>query len=263
MRVGNAAVGQTQHDIYGEIVLALAPIFLDDRFRADRSRHSLELLERLTHRAIEVAGTADAGIWEFRRSQSQPQTFSTLMCWAAADRMAKVADVHLPDKAEGYRRAAARIHSLITEQAWNPALGAFSSVHGGSDLDASLLQMATLRFLPLDDPRLHTTVDRLSHDLAHEGWLFRYRAADDFGKPTVAFILCTFWLVEALAALGRAAEAREVLERARKAPSPLGLLSEDFATRDLRMWGNFPQAYSHVGLIHAAFAASPRWSDLL
>jgi GH15 family glucan-1,4-alpha-glucosidase len=263
VRVGNAAVGQTQHDIYGEIVLALAPIFLDDRFRADRSRHSLELLERLTHRAIEVAGTADAGIWEFRRSQSQPQTFSTLMCWAAADRMAKVADVHLPDKAEGYRRAAARIHSLITEQAWNPALGAFSSVHGGGDLDASLLQMATLRFLPVDDPRLHTTVDRLSHDLAHEGWLFRYRAADDFGKPTVAFILCTFWLVEALAALGRAAEAREVLERARKAPSPLGLLSEDFATRDLRMWGNFPQAYSHVGLIHAAFAASPRWSEVL
>jgi len=262
VRVGNAAVLQKQNDIYGEVLLSLAPIFLDDRFRADRSAQSLELLERLARKAIELAGSADAGIWEFRKTM-QPQTFSTLMCWAAADRMAKVAERHLPDRVELYRREADRIHALMIEQAWNAKLGSFVSVHGGEDLDASLLQMATLRFLPVDDTRLHGTIDRLSHDLAHEGWLFRYRSEDDFGKPAVAFILCTFWLVEALAMLGREKEAREVLERARLAHSPLGLLSEDYATRDLRMWGNFPQAYSHVGLIHAAFAASPRWSDLL
>ncbi|HZL98642.1 MAG TPA: glycoside hydrolase family 15 protein [Planctomycetota bacterium] len=262
VRVGNGALAQKQHDIYGELLLSLAPIFLDERFRADRSAQSLELLERLARKAVEVAGTPDAGIWEFR-GNSRVQTFSTLMCWAAADRMAKVAERHLPDRVERYRRDAAAIHRQLIEQAWNPELGAFVSTHGGNELDASLLQMAPLHFLPADDARLHSTVDRLSRDLAHDGWLFRYRSEDDFGRPEVAFIMCTFWLIEALARLGRADEAREVLKQARKAPLPLGLLSEDFATRDLRMWGNFPQAYSHVGLIHAAFAASPRWSDLL
>jgi GH15 family glucan-1,4-alpha-glucosidase len=263
VRVGNAAVGQKQNDIYGELLLSLAPIFLDERFRADRTPQTLKLLERLAHKAVSLAGTPDAGIWEFRRKNHKPQTYSTLMCWAAAERMAKVAERHLPGQVERYRRDAAKIHRLLIEEAWNPSLGAFASVHGGDDLDASLLQMAPMHFLPIDDTRIHTTIDRLSGDLAHEGWLFRYRSEDDFGKPTVAFILCTFWLVEALASVGRLQEARDVFERAIKAPSPLGLLSEDYATRDLRMWGNFPQAYSHVGLIHAAFAASPRWSEYL
>jgi len=97
--------------------------------------------------------------------------------------------------------------------------------------------------------------------LTHGGWLMRYRADDGFGAPTVAFTLCTFWLVEALAVIGRAEEARRLIERACESLSPLGLLSEDYDVVGGRMWGNFPQAYSHVGLINAAFAASPRWAD--
>ena len=131
------------------------------------------------------------------------------------------------------------------------------------DLDASLLQMATLRLFPPDDPRIRATVDAVWKGLTKDGWLFRYKLDDGFGTPKVAFIICTFWLIEALAVTGRLEEARGVMKQVHAALSPIGLISEDYATADLRMWGNFPQAYSHVGLIHAAFAASPRWADVL
>jgi len=120
----------------------------------------------------------------------------------------------------------------------------------------------TLHLLPPEDPRLHATVDAVREDLEHHGWLKRYRTDDGFGVPEVAFTLCTFWLVEALARLGRADEARALMEQLRVVNSPLGLLSEDIDPASGTMWGNFPQAYSHVGLIHAAFAASPRWSEI-
>jgi len=109
---------------------------------------------------------------------------------------------------------------------------------------------------------MHATVDAIAADLSHHGWLRRYRTDDGFGVPTVAFTICTFWLAEALAHLGRGAEARTVLARLSDIDAPLGLYAEDVDPLTGRMWGNFPQAYSHVGLIHAAFAASPRWSEL-
>ncbi len=261
VRIGNGAVTQRQHDIYGEMVLALAPVFLDDRFRQEQTPHALELLRRLTDRAVQVAGTPDAGIWE-HRTAPRPQTFSGLMCWAAADRMSKVAARHLPGVAPHYAAEAERIRQELLSRAWNPEMGTLVATYGGADLDASLLQVASLRMLPEDDPRLHRTIDTVARELASDGWLFRYRDDDGFGRPTVGFIICTFWLVEALAMAGRAAEARQVLDRARGALSPLGLLSEDYEVATRRMWGNFPQAYSHVGLIHAAFSASPRWSEL-
>jgi GH15 family glucan-1,4-alpha-glucosidase len=262
VRVGNGAAAHLQHDIFGEMVLALTPIFLDDRFSAERSRAAMDLIQRLARRAIAVAGTPDAGIWEYR-TEWRPQTFSGLMCWAGADRMARVAARHAPTVEAEFSAAAARIREEVARQSWNTELGSFVGSYGGRDLDASLLQMATLRFLPKDDPRLGSTVDVIQQALSNDGWLFRYRLDDGFGKPTVAFIICTFWLAEALAVLGRKDEARVVMDRMQAALSPLGLLSEDYETADLRMWGNFPQAYSHVGLIHAAFAASPAWSDVL
>jgi GH15 family glucan-1,4-alpha-glucosidase len=261
-RPGNAAALHRQHDVFGEMVLALLPVFLDERFREDDSRHALRLLERLTDKAIAVAGTPDAGIWEYR-TEWTPQTFSSLMCWAAADRMATVAERHRPQDAARYRGEAAAIRRRILDEAWSPKLHAFAGAHGGHDLDASLLQMATLRFLPRDDTRLHATVDAIRKDLGQDGWLLRYRLDDGFGRPSVAFVLCTFWLVEALVAIGRDDEARAVMAHVHSTLSPLGLLSEDYETTSLRMWGNFPQAYSHVGLVHAAFAASPRWAEVL
>jgi GH15 family glucan-1,4-alpha-glucosidase len=262
VRIGNAAAKQRQNDIFGEMVLALSPVYLDDRFGAERSRETYALLEALARKAIEVAGTPDTGIWEFRNG-NKPQTFSSLMCWAAADRMATVAQRQGKSSVADFRAAAERIRAEIVAQAWNGKIGAFASTYGGSDLDASLLQMASLRMYPAGDSRLIRTIDAIHTGLATGGWLMRYRMDDGFGAPQVAFILCTFWLIEALASTGRMAEARSLLDRARSALSPLGLLSEDYELEGLQMWGNFPQAYSHVGLIHAAFAASPRWAEVL
>jgi len=262
VRVGNAAAAYRQNDIYGEVMLALAPVMLDARFRADQTREKIDLLERLARQAVAVAGTPDAGIWEYR-TEWIPQTFSSLMCWAAADRMARVAAHHLPDREDGYRASAASIREDILKNAWNADLGSFVAARASRDLDASLLQMAPLHFLPPDDPHLRSTIDTIRGRLARDGWLLRYLHDDGFGAPTVAFVLCTFWLVEALVATGRGPEARETFERARAALPPLGLLSEDFDPATRRLWGNYPQAYSHVGLIHAAFAASPRWADIL
>jgi GH15 family glucan-1,4-alpha-glucosidase len=134
--------------------------------------------------------------------------------------------------------------------------------YGGEELDASLLQMASLRFLPRDDRRLAATIEAVARELGRNGWIQRYRMDDGFGRPDMAFVICTLWYVEALAAVGRKAEAEEVLGRALAARSGLGLLAEDVDPKGGRQWGNFPQAYSHVGLIHAAFAASPRWTEV-
>jgi len=262
VRVGNGAARHTQNDVYGEMVLALTPIFLDERFSAERSKPALELIERLARRAVAVAGTSDAGIWEYR-TEWRPQTFSSLMCWAAADRMALVAARAAPTLEAEFREAAGRIRDGIAARAWSTKQHSFVGYYDGRDLDASLLQMAPLRFLPSDDPRLRATIDAIWKNLSERGWLFRYQHDDGFGRPKVAFIICTFWLVEALAATGRTAEAKLVMQHVQSALSPLGLLSEDYETSSLRMWGNFPQAYSHVGLIRAAFAASPRWADVL
>jgi GH15 family glucan-1,4-alpha-glucosidase len=262
VRVGNAAAKQRQNDLYGEMVLALMPAFLDERFGHEVSGEEVKLVERLARKAVSVAGTPDSGIWEYRTPPT-PQTFSALMCWAAADRMATIAGRHAPALAAEFRSAAGRIRAEIESRAWNERIDAFASAYGGTELDASLLQMATLRFLAAGDPRLAGTVDIIRAGLSRDGLLLRYRADDGMGTPSMAFVLCAFWLVEALEILGRMDEAREVLDRVCALIPPLGLISEDVDTMTGRMWGNFPQAYSHVGFIHAAFAASPKWAEIL
>ena len=260
VRVGNAAALHRQHDVFGEMVLALTPLFLDARFREQVTAPVLDLVTRLARRAVAVAGQPDAGIWEFR-ADWRPQTFSSLMCWAAADRMSRIARIHNPSLAGEFAAAAEKIRSELLANAVDAERGSLVADYGGKELDAALLQAIALRLLPVDDRRLAATVDAVRADLEYRGWLKRYRTNDGFGVPVVAFTLCTFWLVEALARLGRAEEARALLERVRDIQSPLGLLSEDIDPTSGVMWGNFPQAYSHVGLIHAAFAASPRWPD--
>lgn len=260
VRVGNGAAEQRQHDVFGEMVLALAPVYLDERFAQERSGATLDLLERLSRKAIAAAGTPDAGIWEFRKAW-EPQTFSSLMCWAAADRMASIARHVRPERGDVYRAAAERIRGEIVDQAWVPDIGAFAACYGGRDLDAALLQMVPLRMLDAADPRLASCVDVIARELGADGWMYRYRSDDGLGRPEAAFVICTFWMIEALAMTGRREQARVALEKVCRAMTPLGLMAEDYDTSALRMWGNFPQAYSHVGLIHAAFAASPPWSD--
>jgi GH15 family glucan-1,4-alpha-glucosidase len=245
VRVGNEAALHVQHDIFGELLMVLSPIFLDERFSEERTPATLDLILRLARKAIAVAGTPDRGIWEYR-TDPVPQTFSSLMCWTAAD-----------------RAAANRIRDEIAAKAWSEARQAYVGAYGGDNLDAALLQMALLRLFPNDDVRLQRTIDSVWKGLAHSGWLMRYSEDDGFGRPTVAFILCTFWLIEALALVGRGQEARSLMDTAHTMVSPLGLLSEDFDTSTRLMSGNFPQAYSHVGLIRGAFSAAPRWLEVL
>ncbi len=183
VRVGNGAAAHIQNDVYGEMVLALTPIFLDERFSAERSSAALSLLEGLARRAIAVAGTPDAGIWEFRTAW-EPQTFSSLMCWAAADRVAKIEELHQSPSAAEFSDAAAKIHAEIMTRAWNEPGNSFAGHYGGHDLDAALLQMVRLRFLPPDHPRLISTIDAILKGLAHDGWLFRYQLDDGFGHPS-------------------------------------------------------------------------------
>ncbi len=261
VRIGNGAALHQQFDVFGEMVLALTPLFLDARFRSQVTPAVLDLVTRLARRAVAVAGQPDAGIWELR-TEWRPQTFSSLMCWAGADRMARIAKIHRPADAAEFQEAAAKIREEMLQKAIDPARGCLVADYGGTEVDAALLQAITLRFLPPEDARLHRTLDVIRADLDHRGWLKRYRVNDGFGEPQVAFTLCTFWLVEALARLGRADDARHVMGKLAEIRSPLGLLSEDFDPQTGVMWGNFPQAYSHVGLIHAAFAAAPRWSEL-
>jgi GH15 family glucan-1,4-alpha-glucosidase len=262
VRIGNAAALHSQNDIYGEMVLALTPIFLDERLSAERSPAALQLIEGLARKAISLTGVPDAGIWEYR-TEWKPQTFSSLMCWAAAERMARIAERHLPAHAAEFHSTAARIHAEVVAQSWNERRKSFVGHYGGEDLDASLLQMVRLRFLPVADPRMISTIDAIHQDLSMEGWVRRYSLNDGFGKPSVAFVICSFWLIEALAAAGRRDEARKNFDRIHASLSHLGLLAEDYDPAEPRMWGNFPQTYSHVGLINAAFAASPEWGDVL
>ncbi|MGE3545453.1 MAG: glycoside hydrolase family 15 protein [Kofleriaceae bacterium] len=261
VRIGNGASIHRQYDVFGEMVLALTPMFVDARFREQVTPAVIDLVEQLALQAIGVAGKPDAGIWEYR-SNWRPQTFSTLMCWAAADRASRIAKLHRPDRAADLADAAERIRGELLRDAIEPKRGCLAADHGGCEVDAALLQAITLRLLPSDDPRMHATVEAVRADLEHDGWLRRYRTKDDFGVPSVAFTLCTFWLVEALARIGRVDQARSVMERVRSVKSPLGLLAEDVDPTTGVMWGNFPQAYSHVGLIHGAFAVAPRWADV-
>jgi GH15 family glucan-1,4-alpha-glucosidase len=261
VRIGNGAHTHRQNDIFGELVLALAPLFLDERFREDQTQAAWTLITRLADKAIAVAGQPDAGIWEYRRD-AKPQTFSALMCWAAASRMAAVAARFGVPAERRFGEAAERLKAEILANAWSAELGALASSYGGTGLDASVLQAVALRFFEPSDPRAAGTVDAIRAGLDNDGWLRRY-AEDDIGDTTNAFVICTFWLVEALAAIGRGAEARAALERVVSRLPRLGLVAEDVDPATGIMWGNFPQAYSHVGLIRAAFTASPGWREIL
>jgi GH15 family glucan-1,4-alpha-glucosidase len=262
VRVGNGAAGQQQYDIYGELVLSLLPIFYDERFSAERTPASLDLVIRLAERAVALAGKPDQGIWEFRKDPL-PQTFSNLMCWAAADRAAMIVQRFAPGRHAEFRQAADAIRDELARRAWSETRQAYVGSYDGDNLDAALLQMAPLRIFPFDDPRMRQTIDAIWKGLSHDGWLMRYRDDDGLGETTVAFILCTFWLIEALALTGRTDDARALMDTAGGIVSPLGLLSEDYDTAQRAMSGNYPQAYSHVGLIRAAFAAAPRWLEVL
>ena len=203
----------------------------------------------------------DAGIWELR-TRARVHTFSALMCWAAADRLARIArQLDRMDRAARWQADADRMHAVICQEAWNDEANTFAESFGGSDLDASLLLMEHVGFLPADDPRFAATVTAIERTLRRGDYLFRYHAADDFGVPQTAFNICTFWYIDALCALGRDDEARALFENMLARCNHVGLLSEDLDPASGELWGNFPQTYSLVGLILCAMRLSKPWDE--
>ncbi|HEX2650360.1 MAG TPA: glycoside hydrolase family 15 protein [Burkholderiales bacterium] len=261
VRVGNQAWQQVQNDVYGSAVLASTHAFFDRRLMTLGNEALFRQLEPLGERAVAVYDQPDAGLWELRGS-AHVHTFSSVMCWVACDRLAKIATrLRLPDRAAYWRRHADRLHRVVCERAWNEKRGSFCATFGGATLDASLLLLHEIGFLAADDPRFAATVKAVEKELRRGDQVFRYSEPDDFGAPANAFLVCTFWYVDALAALGRREEARALFEATLARRNRLGLLSEHIDVSTGELWGNFPQTYSMVGLINSATRLSIRWDQ--
>ncbi len=261
VRRGNLAWIQKQHDVYGSVVLASTQLFFDLRLKDPGDASTFHRLEPLGERAFALHNTPDAGLWEFR-GRAEVHTYTAAMCWAACDRLAKIADRLALDERRAYwRQRADAIRERVLGEAWSEERGHFTDTLGGHRLDASLLLLADIGIVASDDPRFIGTVEAIGRDLKHGDSLYRYVAADDFGEPETSFTICTFWYIDALAAIGRKDEARAMFERVLSRRNHLGLLSEDLSFEDGEAWGNFPQTYSHVGLIIAAMRLSRSWQE--
>jgi GH15 family glucan-1,4-alpha-glucosidase len=263
VRVGNLAYEQRQNDVYGSVVLASMQYFFDQRLVTRGDVATFERLERLGEHAVSRFDTPDAGPWEYRGRQ-RVHTFSSVMCWAACDRLARIAThLKLEDRATHWRTMSDRMKKEIERHAWNAKLGRFTESFGNQDVDASLLLLPHLDFLQPDDPRFAGTVQSIEAALRRGLHLRRYHAADDFGAPENAFNICTFWYIDALAAVGRRDEAREIFTNMLSCRNSLGLMSEDLDPVTHELWGNFPQTYSMVGIINSAVLLSKSWEEAL
>lgn len=260
VRRGNLAWVQVQHDSYGSVVLSAAQLFFDRRLARQGDAALFERLERVGDLAMRLYDQPDAGLWEFR-GIARVHTYSAVMCWAACDRLGKIAGhLGLADRARHWHSAADAMRERILREAWHAPGGYFADAFGADRLDASLLLLADLGFIDARDPRFVATVDAVGRGLRHGDALYRYVTEDDFGRPETSFTICTFWYIDALAATGRLDEARRMFESVLARRNRLGLLSEDLAFDTGELWGNFPQTYSHVGLINAAMRLSRPWS---
>ena len=263
VRVGNQAYEHFQHDVYGNIVLGAAQAFHDHRLFRRGDSADFAALEAMGEQAWRLHDQPDAGIWELR-TRARVHTSSALMCWAACDRLARIAStLGLPERAHFWQARATQIHAAILQHAWSDKRQAFVESLGGQDLDASVLLMGEVGFLPPNDPRFIQTVEAMERTLCDGPFMRRYEAADDFGKPEVAFNVCSFWRVDALARIGRRDEARESFEALLARRNHVGLLSEDMHATTGELWGNFPQTYSMVGIIHGAVRLSAPWDSVV
>ncbi|HWA40534.1 MAG TPA: glycoside hydrolase family 15 protein, partial [Gemmatimonadales bacterium] len=261
VRAGNQAARQVQHDVYGAAILAATHVFFDRRLLREPDQGLFRLLESLGEHAAALFDQPDAGPWELRGTR-RIHTFSSVMCWAGCDRLARIAaQLGLDERAAHWRAEAARLHAAISARAWDPTRQAFTATWGGDTLDASLLLLHELGFLAEDDPRFAGTVAAIETGLGRDGLIYRYVESDDFGRPETAFLVCSFWYINALVTLGRRDEARALFERLLALRNRHGLYAEDVDPKSGEQWGNFVQTYSMVGLIRAAIRLSIRWDQ--
>ncbi len=271
VRVGNGAWTQRQLDVYGELLGAvhrLSDHVFDDSGRVgptadpDRWGAAPELEPATRQFFVQLADTAarrweekDQGIWEVRGA---PRDFlySKLMCWVALERAVALADrLDASDRVDYWRQTQARIHEAIVTKGWSDRANAFTQSFDSEELDASNLMIPLVGFLPADDPRVLATIEATEERLTDErGLVYRYRSHDGLEGEEGTFLLCTFWLAQALATTGQAARARVVFERAVAFVNDVGLLAEEVDPVSGELLGNFPQAFSHIGLVNAAWA---------
>lgn len=252
VRVGNAAASQQQHDLMGELVLCLAAELDDPRLGASHGEDSFELITSLVEDAIRLAPEPDTGIWEYR-TEFRNNTFSRAMCWAAIQSGARLARRRgRTDLAQRWQEASDREREVILARGYSDTAGFFTQGLEDRYPDASSLLLPILGIVRADDVRMLRTVSAYERLLVHDGLMQRYAHADDVGVPTSSFTICSFWWAEVLAMQGRLEEAVELFERVLTHANPLGLFSEDIDRSTGALLGNFPQAYTHVGLINAA-----------
>jgi GH15 family glucan-1,4-alpha-glucosidase len=253
VRVGNAAAEQEQIDVYGEVTDALYEARKHNLPASppawEFGRHMFELLEQRWREP-------DEGIWEVR-GERRHFTHSKVMAWVAFDRAIKLSqEFGLEGLVGRWRRIRDGIHAQVCSEGWNDELGSFTQAYGSTRLDASLLLLPKVGFLPAEDPRIRGTLEAVRRQLAWEGFLLRYRSdARVDGLPTGegTFLPCSFWLVDALALDGRDDEAAELFERLLAVRNDVGLLAEEYDPSARRLLGNFPQAFSHIALVNSAF----------
>ncbi|MGH3466010.1 MAG: glycoside hydrolase family 15 protein [Kribbellaceae bacterium] len=256
VRIGNAAADQLQLDVFGEVmdVLALARETMlgasDDAWAVQRG-----LMRHLS----KVWTEPDEGIWEVRGGR-QHFTYSKVMAWVAFDRAARAVErFGMPGPAAEWRATAADIHRQVCEQAYDAERNTFTQAFGSKALDAAVLLIPQVGFLPPDDPRVIGTVDTVQRELATDGFTRRYNTDhtdDGLRGEEGAFLICSFWLADSLALIGRHGEARDLYDKLVALRNDVGLLAEEYDPVSQQMLGNFPQAFSHLGLVNTAWHLS-------
>jgi alpha,alpha-trehalase len=250
VRIGNDAFAQRQHDVWGAL---LDSVYLHTRSRDTLDERVWPILKRQVEAAIANWREPDRGIWEVR-GEPKHFTSSKMFCWVACDRGARLAELREDWRhAERWRAAADEIHRDVCDHGLDDR-GVFVQHYGTTALDASLLLMPLLRFLPPTDERVRATVFAIANELTEDGLVLRYRTTetdDGLSGHEGAFLICTFWLVSAFSEIGEPDHARSLCERALGYASPLGLYAEEVDPRTGRHLGNFPQAFTHLALINA------------
>ncbi len=252
VRVGNGAWNQIQLDVYGELLAAVHRLSeqIGELGAAER-RFLISLADAAARRWKDP----DQGIWEIR-GEPQHHVYSKVMCWVALSCAIDLAHaLAAEDRVEGWKSTADEIRTAILDDGWNENVGAFTQAFGSDALDAAVLVLPMVGFLPGDDPRILATIEAIEAGLTDQrGLVYRYRRDDGLEGDEGTFLLCTFWLAEALARAGRVERAREVFERAIGFCNDVDLLAEEVDPASGELLGNFPQAFSHIGLINAAWA---------
>jgi GH15 family glucan-1,4-alpha-glucosidase len=256
VRVGNAASGQRQLDVYGEVLDALYQSRLAG-IPPDPAAWDLEV--QLLAYLEQVWDEPDAGLWEVR-GPARHFTHSKVLCWVAFDRGSRTARAAgLAEQAEHWQSIRDAIHVDVCAKAWDGPRGTFTQSYGSVALDASVLLIPLVGFLPAADPRVPSTIDAVQRELVRDGLVLRYSpetGVDGVSGREGAFLACSFWLADALSLIGRHGEAAALFERLCDLRNDVGLLAEEYDTIRRRMVGNFPQAFSHVGLVNTALNLS-------